>query len=174
MYQNLVEGREVPWDLLVKNVPPERHRDLDYLVDVIDWERNTDPDFKAKYHLRPVPVADTAAEGYMDRWICYGRVGGFQPVTAKELTLQVGAKCTVTDKGAYGLITVQGHGRANGVPLGCPTLIRFRDLTEDEAFVAAPAAGEGVTFENTSAVEPLVVLRYFGPEVNPDAPAAGG
>jgi hypothetical protein len=30
-----------------------------------------------------------------------------------------------------------------------------------------------VTFENTSHVEPLVVLRYFGPEVNPDAPAVG-
>ena len=29
------------------------------------------------------------------------------------------------------------------------------------------------SFENTSAVEPLVVLRYFGPEVHPDAPALG-
>jgi len=27
-----------------------------------------------------------------------------------------------------------------------------------------------VTFENTSETEPLVTLRYFGPEVNPDAP----
>ena len=26
-----------------------------------------------------------------------------------------------------------------------------------------------MTFENTSDVEPLVVLRYFGPEVNPEA-----
>ena len=25
-------------------------------------------------------------------------------------------------------------------------------------------------YENTSGTEPLVVLRYFGPEVNPDAP----
>ena len=28
-----------------------------------------------------------------------------------------------------------------------------------------------VTYENTSSVEPLVILRYFGPEVNGDAPA---
>jgi len=28
-----------------------------------------------------------------------------------------------------------------------------------------------VTYENTSETEPLVVLRYFGPDVNPDAPA---
>ena len=26
---------------------------------------------------------------------------------------------------------------------------------------------------NTSETEPLVCLRYFGPEVNPDAPAMG-
>jgi hypothetical protein len=30
-----------------------------------------------------------------------------------------------------------------------------------------------VTFENTSETEPLVCLRYFGPEVNPDAPTMG-
>src|SRR6185503_7000443 len=29
MYQSLVEGRGVPWDLLVKDVPPEHHQDLD-------------------------------------------------------------------------------------------------------------------------------------------------
>jgi len=27
-----------------------------------------------------------------------------------------------------------------------------------------------VVFENTSPTEPLVVLRYFGPDVNPGAP----
>jgi hypothetical protein len=31
----------------------------------------------------------------------------------------------------------------------------------------------GVTLENTSDTEPLVLLRYFGPEVNPDAPKMG-
>jgi hypothetical protein len=30
-----------------------------------------------------------------------------------------------------------------------------------------------MTFENTSETEPLVRLRNFGPEVNPDAPAMG-
>ena len=34
-------------------------------------------------------------------------------------------------------------------------------------------AKAGVTFENTSETEPLVTLRYFGPDVNPDAPAMG-
>jgi hypothetical protein len=61
----------------------------------------------------------------------------------------------------------------NKLALDCPKLIRFGELTEDEVFCTESAARNGVTFENTSEVEPLVVLRYFGPEVNPEAPAIG-
>ena len=43
MYQSLVEGREVPWSLLVKDMPPEKHKDLDFIVDELDWEKNVDP-----------------------------------------------------------------------------------------------------------------------------------
>jgi hypothetical protein len=68
---------------------------------------------------------------------------------------------------------VQGSGRMNNLNLDCPKLIRFIELTEDEVFCTESAAKSGVVFENTSNVEDLVVLRYFGPEVNPDAPEVG-
>jgi hypothetical protein len=29
------EGRVVPWDLLVKDVPPELHHDLDYIISML-------------------------------------------------------------------------------------------------------------------------------------------
>ena len=173
MYQSLVEGREVPWALLVKDMPASKHHDLDFIVDQLDWDENTDPNFKDNHYLEPVPVADTRSEGYVDRWIVYGKVKGEQLFTAKELTIDPGAKCTIKDGGAYGLITVQGKGRMNRLTLDCPKLIRFHELTEDEVFCTETAAKAGVTFENTSTVEPLVVLRYFGPEVHPDAPAMG-
>jgi len=173
MYQNLVEGRAVPWALLVKDVPPAKHHDLDYLVEQLDWEQNTDPKFKANHYLEPIAVADTAAEGYMDKWICYGRIKGFQCVTAKELTVDPGVKITVRDSGAHGLTVMQGEGRINKLTLSCPKLIRFHELTDDEVFVTESAAKAGMVYENTSATEPLVVLRYFGPEVNPDAPEVG-
>lgn len=173
MYQSLVEGREVPWALLVKDVPPAKHQDLDYLVGQLDWEQNTDPAFKANHYLEPMLAGGSAAEGYLDKWICYGRIQGWQCVTAKELTVLPGARCTVRDNGAYGLITVQGEGRINGQRLTCPKVIRFSELTEDEVFVVADAARAGVVYENTSATEPLVMLRYFGPEVNPEAPGVG-
>jgi hypothetical protein len=58
----------------------------------------------------------------------------------------------------------------NNLRLSSPKMIGFFELTEDEVFVTESAARAGITYENTSSTEPLVVLRYFGPEVNPDAP----
>jgi hypothetical protein len=173
MYQNIVEGRYVPWSLLVKDMPRSKHKDLDFIVDELDWEANVDPHFKKNHYLEPVPVADTRQEGYVDRWIVYGKINDRQYFSAKELTVDPGAKCTVKDNGAYGLICVQGLGKINGQPLNSPKLIRFTELTEDEYFCTADGAKAGVTFENTSETEPLVTLRYFGPDVNPDAPALG-
>jgi hypothetical protein len=43
-------------------------------------------------------------------------------------------------------------------------------MTEDELFVTARAAEEGLQIENLSATEPLVMLKHFGPG-NPDAAA---
>ncbi|MDA7915906.1 hypothetical protein N9B94_01575 [Verrucomicrobia bacterium] len=94
-------------------------------------------------------------------------------VTAKELTIDPGTTGTIKDTGAYGLICVQGMGTINGQPLNSPKLIRFEELTEDEYFRTEAGAKAGVTFENTSETEPIVCLRYFGPEVNKNAPEMG-
>ena len=172
MYQSLVEGRPVPWELLVKDVPKDRHRDLDYLIEQLDWEGNLDPSFKDHHYLEPIPVVESAQEGCVDRWIVYGKVGGEELFTAKELTINPGARVTIKDNGCYGLIAVQGSGWVGKQRLHSPALIRFGDLTEDEVFVSHEAARAGVVFDNTSN-EPLVTLRYFGPGVNPQAPSIG-
>ena len=83
------------------------------------------------------------------------------------------AVVAATANGAYSLIVVQGEGFANKLRLNCPKLLRFNELANDEFFCTEAAAQQGVTFKNTSLTEPLVALRYFGPEVNPDAPAMG-
>jgi len=61
----------------------------------------------------------------------------------------------------------------NSLSLDCPKLVRFVERTDDEVFCTEAASRGGVVFENTGETEDLVVLRYFGPEVNPDAPAVG-
>jgi hypothetical protein len=170
MYQNLVEGREVPRALLTKDFPEEHHDDNQYLVDALDWEKNVDPNFKENNYLEPVICSE--GDGWADRWIVYGKVDGEQVFTAKELTVQAGAKCTIKDSGAYSWITTQGLGTIGNMRLQTPAMINFGDLTDDEVFVTAKRAAEGVEFENTGD-EPLVGLRYFGPNAQPDAPAMG-
>jgi hypothetical protein len=61
-------------------------------------------------------------------------------------------------------------GKIGDMHLQSPVMIRFGEMTEDEVFVVASRAAEGVTFENTG-TEPLVGLRYFGPDAQPQAPA---
>jgi hypothetical protein len=170
MYQSLVEGREVPWALLVKDMPKEKHQDLDFIVEQLDWEANVDPNYKANHYLEPILHQGSDKDGFFDRWIVYGKVRGEQLFSAKELTVNPGRSVTIKDNGATGILCVQGEGRINKLKLISPKMIGFYDLTEDEYFVTEQAAKAGVTYENTSATEPLVLLRYFGPEVNPDAP----
>ena len=109
----------------------------------------------------------------MDLGIVYGEGDGEQLFTAKKLTVSPGVKTTITDAGAYGLICVQGAGKINRGPLNSPNIIHFDELTEDEYFITEEGAKAGITYENTGATESLVILRYFGPEVNPDAPKMG-
>lgn len=171
MYQNLVEGREVPWSLLVKDMPGDKHEDIDFIIDQLDWEQNLDPNFKDNHYLEP--IVDTQDDAHTDRWIVYGRIEGKQYFSAKELTVEPGGSVTIQDKGASSIIVTQGNGRINDLKLTCPRLIRFHELTQDEVFITAAAAAAGVKIENTSTTEQLVVLRYFGPEVNPQAPEVG-
>jgi hypothetical protein len=172
MYQSLVEGRPVPYSLLVKDFPADKHNDPVYLVEALDWAGNVNPNFKDSHYLEPIAVADTASEGYVDRWIVYGKVNGEELFTAKELTVNPSVKVTIKDNGAYGLNSVQGSGTINGHHLQTPAMIRFGELTSDEYFVTHDAARAGVTFHNTGA-EPLVTLRYFGPDTNPQMPQVG-
>ena len=166
MYQSLVNRQVVPEELLWKNSPPDRHGDFDYLVEVIDWELNVDPQFAAKRFMRPKPVQAPqamAAEGFQDLWICYKSVA----FSAKELTVLPGRTVTMRDGGAYGLIVMQGHGTLGGWDIETPALIRFGQLTHDEFFVSAEAARQGVRITNPSPTDPLVMLKHFGPG-NPD------
>ena len=162
MFQNIVEGRYVPWSLLVKDVPADKHHDLDFIIGQLDWEKNIDPNFKDHNYLEPI-VADQGP-GWVDRWIVYGTIDGQQLFSARELTVEPGAKCVLKDPGASGWITVQGMGRMGKLGLQTPVIIRYGQTTSDEVFISDYAAKSGVEIENQG-TEPLVGLRYFGPGI---------
>ena len=172
MFQSLIEGREVPRSLLVKDVPADKHEDLDFIMGMLDWEKNVDTHFKQHNYIEPIVDENRSGEGFVDRWITYGTVDGKQLFSAKELTVDPGAKCTIQDPGASGWITVQGSGRIGPLRLQTPMMIHFGQQTEDEVFITFEAAKAGVEVENTGS-EPLVSLRYFGPDVHEDLPRIG-
>lgn len=167
MFQSEVEGRIVDWSLLTKDVLPEHHHDLDYLISMLDWEANVNPEFASSNKTHPKPVQaleQMESAGFRENWITYGT----KYYSAKELTVLPGHTATIKDAAAYGLILTQGHGSIGGTQVSTPSMIRFGELTEDELFVTAAAAQEGVVVVNKSATDPLVMLKHFGPG-NPDA-----
>lgn len=162
MFQSLVAEVPFGWESLTKDVPADKQHDLDFLLDMLDWEANVDPQFKDTYFRPPLPVrplAEMEDAGYRELWVTYGN----PYFAAKELTVLPGRTAAIQDPGAYGLIVVQGHGTLNGHPVESPALIRFGQLTCDEYFVSAQTAAAGVAVHNPSSCDPLVILKHFGP-----------
>lgn len=166
MYQSLVNEAIIPEELLWNGTPKERIGDFDQLMEVIDWDLNTNPNLLETRFMNPIPVqpvAEMEAAGYSDKWICY-RSDAF---SAKELTVFPGQTVTIRDNAAYGMIMMQGHGKMGVWEIETPSLIRFGQLTNDEFFVTEKAAKDGVSITNYSTTDPIVMLKHFGPE-NPD------
>ena len=160
--QTVNRDRYTERELLVKFVPEDKKYDLDYIVDCLDWEANTDLDFKYNHYHEPIPVADVdemAAKGYYEEWIVYGS----DEFCAKRLVVHPGQSVTITDGAAYGFISMQGYGKINDLPLETPACIRYEQLTCDEYFVTKSAAEKGVTITNLSDNADIVMLKHFGP-----------
>jgi hypothetical protein len=163
MWQSLIfDFQVVSWEMVVKDVPAEKHHDLDFIMSLLDWEANVDAEFGKNHFTAPAPAADpdaTQPNGYSESWIVYGS----DFYSAKELTVLPGRTVTVSDPVAYGCICVQGYGRFGPHPVSSPNMIRYGEMTEDEFFVTVDAAHAGVKITNLSSTEPLVILKHFNP-----------
>ena len=163
MYESVYGSRIVAEELLWNDTPPDRKGDFDYLLEVIDWDMNVDPNFAANRFMEPRPVravSEMEAEGYIENWIVYKS----EHFSAKELTILPGHTAKIKDNGAYGMIMMQGHGKMGVWDIETPTMIRFGQLTHDEYFVSEQVAKAGVEITNPSATDPIVMLKHFGPE----------
>jgi hypothetical protein len=168
MYQSLTDSQIVPESLLWKDTPKGRLGDFDYLIELLDWEANTDPHFEKRRFMAPIPLMDEQIamnEGFCEKWICY-RSDSF---SAKELCVMPGKRVTIRDSSAYGMIMLQGHGRMGAWDIETPALIRYGQLTFDEYFVSEQTAREGIIIENPSRSDPIVMLKHYAGG-NPDLP----
>jgi hypothetical protein len=155
VFENVASGEVYPYEFLVENVPVDKKYDLDYVISLLDWDKNVDPHYKRTY-FRP-PIVASENDAYVEKWIAYGN----DYISAKELTVFPGQTVSIVDKAAYGCIFVQGHGKFGAYDAETPALIRFGQQTADEYFVSEKAAQEGVVICNPSEYDPIVILKHF-------------
>lgn len=157
-FDNVTAGEVNSFDKLAQFAPDDKKHDLDYLITMLDWEKNTTPNFRETF-FRP-PVLASQGEGYSEKWISYGN----EYFCAKELTVAPEQTVVINDSTCYGCIILQGHGEFGAYhDAESAQLLRFGQASADEYFVSEAAAQKGIRIVNHSSVEPLVMLKHFGP-----------
>ncbi len=165
VYENITAGEIYSYDFLVENCPEEKKLDIDYVLSLLDWEKNVDPYYKKNYFRPPVLCADTG-EPFSEKWVMYAN----DYVAAKELTIEPNQTVTITEPVAFGCIMIQGHGAFGSYDdAEAAICLRYGQKSADEYFVSEKAAKAGVTITNRSSCEPMVILKHFGPN-HPDMP----
>ncbi|AXY26693.1 hypothetical protein CL176_02315 [Suicoccus acidiformans] len=157
VFENTVSGEIYPPEMLDEELPEDQQGNIDAVFDLLDWEKNVDPHYKAS-NFRP-PITETDTDAYKQEWITYGN----EYFSAKQLTVYPGQTVTISDGAAYGCIVIQGYGQFGNYKAESPTLLRFGQQSSDEFFVSHDKATTGVEITNNSDVEPLVILKHFGP-----------
>ena len=155
VYENITAGEVYPYEFLVENCPDYKKYDMDYVLSLLDWKKNIDPNYKMTY-FRP-PVISSQDENHIEKWISYAN----DYIGAKELTVYPGKSVIIKDFAAYGCIFVQGHGKFGSYDAETPVMLRFGQKSADEYFVSESAGREGVTISNPSLYDPVVILKHF-------------
>lgn len=157
VHENVASGEVYPYNFLVENCPDDKQRNIDYIMSLMDWEKNIDPHYRKNY-FRP-PIVCHSDDIYTEKWISYKN----DFIGAKELTIEPGVTVTVKDDVAFGCIIIQGYGKFGVYQAGASTMLRYGQLSSDEYFVSEKKSQEGILIENKSPTEPMVILKHFGP-----------
>lgn len=165
VHENVVSGVTYSRDFLTGECPPDKKDDIDYIMSLLDWDKNTDPHYKKHFSRRPITIVSNG--DYEEKWVSYANDGYFG---AKELSVFPGKSVTIKEPVAHGVIFIQGHGKFGPFLCEAPGMLRFGQQSADEYFVSEAAARKGIVITNNSPAEPLVMLKSFGPN-HPDIPA---
>lgn len=161
MLQARVGGYPIDKELLFKDVRPEdRARFGERVVlDMIDWEGSGDPYFYENRHTPPLPVAGSACDGGEEHWIFYNT----HRFSGKRVVVKPGGVLSSIDRGVYNVLVWQGKGDIDGHP------VEGGNPHQDELLVVHDRAVQPLMITNTG-TEDLVIVKFFGPDVNPDVP----
>jgi hypothetical protein len=159
MLQASVEGHAIPKGLLFKDVRPADRAAYGerFVLDMIDWETSGDPYFYENRHLTP-QLTDEQPGG-REHWIFYNTT----KFSGKRLVVQAGQTFTSTEKGVYSVLVWKGRGRYGGHD------VEAGDPGRDELLISHDRAMQPTLVENLGSTD-LVVIKIFGPDINPDVP----
>jgi hypothetical protein len=162
MFQALNAGTIVSKELLYKDISAEDRERLGERAPLrwVDWKANADPRFYENRLLRPQIFREE--EGADEAWLFYGT----PKFSGKRVRLAPGARITDVENGVYNLFIWQGEGTVAGQS------VRGGSLGEDELLLVHSAATAPHEIVNTGTTD-LLLVKFFGPDINPDVPRAG-
>jgi hypothetical protein len=148
-------------DLLWKDV---RERDREekgerLILELIDWEENGDPYFYENHRLSPQLIESSRQPDGEEFWIYYNTM----KFSGKKLLVRPHGRYQSSEKGVFSVFVWQGAGSYDGIPIegGVPGM--------DELLVTDAAARSTAEIRN-SGDDDLIVIKFFGPDLNPDVP----
>ncbi len=161
MLQALVAGKIISKELLFKDVRKEDRERLGEraILNQIDWEVSGDPYFYENRHMSPQLITETQQAGGEEYWIYYNTT----KFSGKKLVVRPGQRFRSVDKGVYNVLVWRGRGRYDGHE------VKAGDFGYDELLVSHAKATTPLWIENTGA-EDLMIIKFFGPDVNLDVP----
>ncbi|MEX2182979.1 MAG: hypothetical protein WEC14_00885 [Chloroflexota bacterium] len=164
MFSAVAGGKPMSKDFLFKDVRPEdraRYGER-FALETVDWEANCDPLFFEHHHTSPQLIESSRQPGGEAFWIYYNTT----KFSGKKIVVRPGAKYTTTERGVYNLIVWHGKGTIAGLT------VDSSDPTLDELLVTHDQAVKATLIENTG-TEEMVIVTFYGPDVNPDVPMIG-
>jgi|AutmiccommuBRH23_1029490.scaffolds.fasta_scaffold00009_199 hypothetical protein len=151
----------IPKELLFKDVRKEDREKFGerIILDQIDWELSSDPYFYENRHTPPLLIQSSIQEGGQEHWIFYNST----KFSGKKMVIMPGLEYSSVERGVYNLLVWQGEGYFDGIQL------KAGDFNMDELLVSHDKAIQLIGVKNTGNT-PLVIFKFFGPDINPDVP----
>jgi hypothetical protein len=161
MLQALNAGKIISKDLLFKDVRKEDREKIGekVILDQLDWPANGDPYFYENHHLANIFIEGTKQDGGAEHWVYYNTT----KFSGKRLIVKPGQSFTSKEKGVYNILVWRGQGKYDGHK------IEAGNFECDELLISQERAIKPLTVKNEGKTD-LLIIKFFGPDINMDAP----
>jgi hypothetical protein len=161
MLQALNAGKIISKELLFKDVCKEdrEKKGEKAILDQLDWPVNGDPYFYENHHLPNILVEESKQAGGREHWIYYNTT----KFSGKRLVVKPGTSFTFTEKGVFNILVWRGKGTFDGHK------IEGQSFELDELLISHYRAIKPITVKNDGQND-LIIIKFFGPDINMDAP----